>query len=214
MDITVNTAKKYLLIKDMEDLIDFEALNAEYNKLKWVANKQNKISGNKNFLDHPSLQGTKDVIVAECRRYLDGCDGIKNLWTDIKVTTSWGNLTEPKSSHHLHEHPFSVLSGVIYLDNNPSNLNLVFGGWLPEIPYLGKENNSSIKLKSLLKDINMDAEVNKNLQHHLLLFLSNTWHQVLPDMETTIPRRSVSFNTFWVGRVGDPLEALNNYTYK
>ena len=116
-------------------------------------------------------------------------------------------------SHHDHVHPFSIVSGVLYLDNNPSNLNLYIESFMPEIPYFITKNKSFVSLKSLLNDINTNPSEHNNLKNHMVLFLSNSSHFVEPVSNESLPRKSISFNTFWKGSVGVKDEALGSHVF-
>lgn len=204
----LNTSQKFILIKDMSNEINFELINDEFEKLTWKDNIANKISVEMDFFDKDYLLGAKNTIVQNCVEYLNNTTNIKTLFTGLKMTNSWGNITEPKHSHHDHVHPFSVVSGVLFLDNNPTNLNLFIEAYQPDIPYFITKNKSYASLLDLLKDQGIDPETENNLQYHLVLFLSNASHFVKPTGETDQVRRSISFNTFWEGRTGvesDPL---------
>ena len=45
---------------------------------------------------------------------------------DLQITESWANKSVKGEEHHIHHHPFSVVSGVMFLNDTPDNLNLTF----------------------------------------------------------------------------------------
>ena len=108
---------------------------------------------------------------------------------------------------------FSRFHGVIFLDNNPCNLNLFVEAYMPEIPYFISKNRSYVSLRDLLKDHNIDSDSANNLQNHLVLFLSNCHHFVNPTEGTDKVRRSISFNTFWTGLTGVSQESLGSIVF-
>ena len=51
MDTLFNTSQKFILIKDMTSVLDFDLINNEFSKLTWKDNIANKISNEMNFFD-------------------------------------------------------------------------------------------------------------------------------------------------------------------
>jgi len=213
MEMLFNTASKYILIKDMSTILDFEPINDEFNKLAFKDNIANKISIEMNLFDKDIFKETKKLMLDDCKQYLNNTVNLTHFYDDLIMTNSWGNLTDPKHSHHDHVHPFSIVSGVLYLDNNPSNLNLYIESFMPEIPYFITKNKSFVSLKSLLNDINTNPSEHNNLKNHMVLFLSNSSHFVEPLTSDSLPRKSISFNTFWKGMVGVKEEALGSHVF-
>jgi hypothetical protein len=213
MNNLYNTAQKYILIKDMSNEFDFGLINSQFSQLTFRDNISNKISDNMNFFDKDLFLDIKIKIVNECENYLNTTFALQPFYEGLCMTNSWGNVTDPGMSHHDHVHPFSIVSGVLFLDNNDSNLNLFIEGFMPDIPYFITKNKSYVGLRHLLADMGIDAAAEKNLQNHLILFLSNSSHFVDKTESTTTPRRSISFNTFWRGKTGVPSEVLGHYVF-
>ena len=203
MNRFINTATQYVLIKDISDIVDFDALNQEFDTLDFINNLKNTISDNKKFFDRKTLKATKDPLAKECQNFLTTAYGVREF-EELNITNSWANITKPGESHHAHTHPFSIVSGVIYLDDNPSNLDLNLEVFIPETPHFLIRGRS---YSPLHKWVNR-TETN-NLKNHLVLFLSTTKHFVSENKEN-IDRRSISFNTYWSGHVGgnDPLSGM------
>ena len=149
MEMLFNTASKYILIKDMSDIIDFKTINDAFDGLSFKDNIANKISIEMNLFDKDIFNETKKLILDDCKQYLNHTANLNHFYDDLVMTNSWGNLTDPEHSHHDHVHPFSIVSGVLYLDNNPSNLNLCIESFMPEIPYFITKNKSFVSLKIL-----------------------------------------------------------------
>jgi|LakMenE01Jun11ns_1017448.scaffolds.fasta_scaffold9928485_3 uncharacterized protein (TIGR02466 family) len=213
MQMIFNISQKFIIIKDMTDVIDFGPINQEFDKLDFKDNISNHVSNEMNLFDKDIFADTKRIIEAECEDYLNNSLNMTPFYSGLRMTNSWGNITHPGSSHHDHVHPFSVVSGVIYLDNNPSNLNLFIESFIPDIPYFITRNKSYISLNSLLSDSNVDPNSVNNLKNHMVLFLSNSSHFV---EKTTVDmdRRSISFNTFWKGLTGVKEEQLGSIDFK
>ena len=215
MHIVLTPANELIYIKDMTDIIDFKSINTEFNKLKFINNEFNEISHGLKFFDNNIFENTKKLLELECETYLNECYNIKDMYENITITNSWGNKTKPKQSHHEHIHPLSIVSGVIYLDNNIDNLNLnfVLKNRGAEIPYfIEQDKEAHMSLKTILEMYAHNPITHNNLKNHLILFLSNLKHHVTPTPINSIPRKSISFNTFWKGMIGkkdNPLGSLS-----
>ena len=213
MEMLFNAASKYILVKDMSDVLDFDLINKEFDTLAYKDNIANKVSIEMNLFDREVFTDIKKVILEDCKQYLNHTANMSHFYDDLVMTNSWGNITDPGQSHHDHVHPFSIVSGVMYLDNNPSNLNLYVESFMPEIPYFITKNKSFVSLKSLLSDIQANPEEHNNLKNHMVLFLSNSSHFVEPISTESMPRKSIAFNTFWKGLVGIKDEALGSHVF-
>ena len=197
MDNIINTATNNILIKDLSAIIDFSLIETRFKQLTWGRNTLNKISKDMDFFDTPELADVKKVLEHECEQFLVHGHQLTQGFEQLKMTQSWGNITSPGEQHHEHAHPFSIVSGVIYLDDNPSNLNLALQQLTPTIPYF-------LYLKEIFVPLGgfIGGNIPGNLKYHLVLFLSTTQHKVVENNEG-IDRRSIAFNTFWKGKVGN-----------
>ena len=215
MNMVLNPAQELIYIKDMSNIVDFKSINAEFNKLTFTKNQYNEITVGLKFFDNIIFQNTKKLLELECTSYLNECYNIKDMYDNISITSSWGNITKPKQSHHEHVHPLSVVSGIIYLDNNVDNLNLNFvlqnrGAIIPY--FIEQDKEAHMSLKTILEMSGHNPAIDNNLKNHLILFLSNLKHHVTPTPNNSIPRKSISFNTFWKGMIGkkdNPLGSLS-----
>lgn len=208
-----NASQKLILVKDMTGILHFEQINSEFDKLKFKNNVNNLISEEMNFFDRDIFANDKKAIIEDCVQYLIHTANMGPFFEGLRMTNSWGNVTEPGASHHEHLHPFSVVSGTIYLDENPGNLSLFVESYLPQIPYFITQNKSYVSLYSLLNDSKIDPVEQKYLKNHMVLFLSNSNHFV-DKIDTSLPkRRSIAFNTFWTGLTGIKEEALGSIQF-
>jgi hypothetical protein len=213
MNLLFNISQKLILVKDLTGVLDFDAVNNELETLEYTKNIDNEISINKNFFDKDIFNDSKIAIEQECQSFLNNTLHIGDFYQNLKVTNSWANKTLPGEKHHEHSHPFSVVSGVIYLDNNPSNLNLYIESYIPEVPYFISKNKTYASLDALIRDQQIDPNTINNLQHHMVLFLSNS-HHFVDEVANDLPvRRSLSFNTFWNGITGVKNDGLASYTF-
>jgi uncharacterized protein (TIGR02466 family) len=216
MNMILNPAQELIYIKDMTNLIDFKSINTEFNNLEFIKNQYNEITNQLKFFDNIIFQDTKKALEIECENYLNESYNIKEMYDSISITNSWGNITKSKQSHHEHIHPLSVVSGVIYLDNNIDNLNLNFvlqnrGAIIPY--FIEQDKEAHMSLKTILEMYEHNPITHNNLKNHLILFLSNLKHHVTPTPITSIPRKTISFNTFWKGMIGKKSNPLNSLSF-
>jgi len=213
MNTMFNISQRFVYLKDMTGVIDFDKINDKWPSLVWTKNVDNQVTVDKFLFDSPEFADIKQACVDECKTYLNNSLNIADYYTDLKMTNSWGNVTFPGEQHHEHMHPFSVVSGVLYLDNNPSNLKLYVESSLPEVPHFITRKKTFVSLESLCRDTGVDAAGNLNLKNHLVLFLSNFHHWVERDENAVLPRRSIAFNTYWQGKTGQKDDYLGSFDY-
>lgn len=104
------------------------------------------------------------------------------------ITQCWANKTTMNGSHHIHNHPNSLLSGIFYLnDSTPTRFLQPLVWDVPLIQSMNDESTTST----------VQSECGK-----LLIFPSTLLHGT--DAHTTTEDRySMSFNTFIQGELGD-----------
>jgi len=113
--------------------------------------------------------------------------------TKLRITQSWFNYAGTKQSHHLHHHPNSFISGVMYLQNNDPE-----GGKI----YFDRGNYSQIEVQPKeYNDFTMSSYFIKAEPGKLILFPSTLAHSVEEQLHAT-SRISMSFNSFPVGLLG------------
>ena len=210
MNNFLNCAKKLILVKDMSESIDFDLIDKQFNLLEFRENITNDISSELNLFDDTMFRDTKRVLEEECEGFLRNAYGVTQF-ENLVMTQSWGNITKSGESHHTHLHPFSIVSAVLFLDDNPNNYNLHLGAHVEQIPHYIEQPTYHVPLNTLVKSIGIDTKTT-NLKNHLVLFLSNTSHFV-KTVEGDMPRRSIAFNTFWKGITGPQEHALGSYTF-
>ncbi len=114
---------------------------------------------------------------------------------EIYITQSWVNRSEPGQFHPKHKHPNSIISGVIFLDDNT-------GESLPPIRF-----HRTVEMLSLdfdfddLNEFNASCRLFEPEQGMLILFPSLLEHDVEKN-ESDRVRTSISFNTYVRGIVG------------
>jgi len=203
-----------ILLKDLSSIIDNKLLLDEFNNAEYTLNEGNLITCNKYLLDSTKeLKAIKHTLQEEACNFLINAYKLEDHFEELLVTTSWGNLSKKGQNHHEHSHPFSVVSGVYFVDNSISNYNFTMHVQPPQIPYFQEQRICLASLPAVLRDNNVPmVKINNNLQGHALFFMSNVAHSVLPIEEDEV-RRTLSFNTFFKGLTGDKDQELNSIVF-
>jgi uncharacterized protein (TIGR02466 family) len=169
-------------------------------ELQFVDNQKNKCSKNEGnintkdnyILNRKEFKNIKKFLDQCCKEYLEKIISPKNN-IELYITQSWLNYTEENQYHHKHEHPNSVVSGVLYFDCNKENDKILFSS-----------NKGYQQIKPEIKDFNIwnsetwwfPLETGQ-----LVMFPSSTTHQV-ETKKGTNTRISLAFNTFYKGTIG------------
>jgi uncharacterized protein (TIGR02466 family) len=180
-------------LKDQElDYVNILKNNTTINAGK------NKISVDKNVLNSETFCELKEILTEHLNDY------IKTVFKpdrDIQVyiTNSWINWTENDTGHHVHIHPNSLISCVLYIETDFNSDSITFSR--PAGSYLfgnvdGFSNSPSTRYDSTMWSIPVD-------KNHLIIFPSQMYHQVLsrPNMSKGT-RISLSMNTWFKGTLG------------
>jgi|DEB0MinimDraft_6_1074348.scaffolds.fasta_scaffold01914_4 hypothetical protein len=108
------------------------------------------------------------------------------------ITQSWLNYTEQNGFHHLHNHPNSYVSGVLYLDVKKND----------SITFYKNDNYDTFSLNrdryNAFNSFSWTVPVKNN---QILLFPSYLKHAVL-NKDSSGTRISLAFNTFIKGTFG------------
>ena len=118
--------------------------------------------------------------------------GFENL-EKLKVSLMWINKSETLEWHHKHVHPWSVISGIIYIQG------------LSGKTWFSRESEYACSFPALLPIA--EDEKKHNIYKHefkektMILFPSNLEHSVDENFEK-LSRRTISFNSFPSGQVG------------
>jgi len=157
-----------------------------------VDNKGNINTKDNYILSRKEFKNIKKFLDQCCKDYLEKIISPKNN-IELYITQSWLNYTEKDQYHHKHEHPNSVVSGVLYFDSDKENDKILFSS-----------NKGYQQIKPEIKDFNIwnsetwwfPLETGQ-----LMIFPSSTTHQV--DIKKgNNTRISLAFNTFYKGIVG------------
>jgi len=169
-----------------EEINFFKSTLKSYNST-WgpMASKDNKV------LESDHFKKVKEYVEQHLKQYVHE---ILQITDDVEfyITESWINCLEPGKQHPIHTHANSLISGVLFLLPEESKLAspLVFGTDSHEV-FRGFEFPYKV----------MDYPYILHEQGKLVIFPSSTAHAV-PYNRDELERWSLSFNTFFRGRLG------------
>ena len=170
-------------------------------ELQFVKEQKNHCSKNQgNFntkdnyiLNRKEFKNIKKFLDKCCKDYLDKVICPKNN-IELYITQSWLNYTETNQFHHSHQHPNSVISGVLYFDSDIKNDKILFSH-----PTVYQQIKPDIEKFNLW---NSDTWFFPVETGNLFMFPSSTTHQV-ETKQGNNTRISLAFNTFYKGTVGN-----------
>ena len=175
---------------------------SEYDFVKkheaiYLQNSGNKYSKNTFILNEIEMKDINKFCDDAIQSYFKNIiNPITN--TSINITQSWLNYTKMNGFHHEHDHPNSIVSGVLYISANKDNDVISFRrSDYKQIQIFYKEAND---YNTIQTDIRVESG-------DLVLFPSNVSHFV-PQTENNQTRISLAFNSFVYGELGLP-DALN-----
>lgn len=151
----------------------------------------NHSSRNKLVLDAAPMQDLRASLQDHLDNYFKTVFDTSND-VRLKITQSWLTLTRRNESHHLHTHPNSIASGVVYINLAPNDgIKFFRNDDLLWYELMRKNDNyynaSSYQINTQVGDI--------------IIFPSNVKHGV-KEVVDDIERVSLSFNTFFEGELG------------
>lgn len=156
-----------------------------------ITNKGNTNTKNVYILNEPALLNLNKDINFFIKDYFDTV-----IETTDKIfpyiTQSWLNYTEQNGFHHLHNHPNSYVSGVLYLDVKKNDSITFYKNDNYDFFSLNRDRYNAFNCFSWTVPI-------KNNQ--ILLFPSYLKHAVL-NKDSSGTRISLAFNTFIKGTFG------------
>jgi uncharacterized protein (TIGR02466 family) len=155
-------------------------------------NKGNKTSDNNRVLNEHPLKHIRKDIEEKLNRFF------QELYkpspdTRLVITQSWVNFTTQGGYHHLHSHPNSFVSGVLYIQADSESDVISFSRPGVEQFHVGSVTRSEFT----------STEVHIPVRTGILtLFPSSLRHEV-PPTSGEVERISLSFNTFFKGAIGN-----------
>ena len=174
---------------------EFTSSEKKYiSELEMIDNIGNLMSRNDKVIDSKELSNLKRFIDEQLFNFKKNLLKIKDE-NEIYITQSWVNNSNPDQFHAKHKHPNSVISGVMFLDeNNDESLPpLRFHRTLDMFPLQFSFDE--------LNEFNASAREFVPEQGMLMLFPSLLEHDVDKNTSDRV-RTSISFNTYVRGIVG------------
>ena len=174
---------------------EFTSAEKKYlSELEMIDNNSNLMSKNDKVLDSEELSNLNNFIGEQLFDFKRNLLRIKDE-NEIYITQSWVNNSNPNQFHPKHKHPNSVISGVMFLDENNN-------GDLPAIRF-----HRTLEMFPLnfsfddLNEFNASCREFDPEQGMLMLFPSLLEHDVDKNTSDRM-RTSISFNTYVRGNVG------------
>jgi len=168
-----------------------------FNKTKknCIKNIGNITSKDNYILNNVILKKLKNEINLSIKDYFDKIISSKD---DVKpyITQSWLNYTEVNQYHHKHDHPNSIVSGVLYINSDKKFDKIIFfKKEYKQIKFNVKEWN---QFNSETWFFNVESG-------QIILFPSSLTHMV-ETKEGDNTRISLAFNVFFKGEIGSNIE--------
>jgi len=167
---------------------------------KHCRNNTGNINTKNNYvLKRKEFKNIKKFLDKQCKDYLEKIICPKNN-ISLYITQSWLNYTEANQYHHKHEHPNSIISGVLYFDSDIKNDKIIFS----------RSSKTYEQIKPVIDETKYNIWNSETWffpveTGNLFMFPSSTTHQV-KIKEGSNTRISLAFNTFYKGTVGSNLE--------
>jgi uncharacterized protein (TIGR02466 family) len=172
------------------EFTDSEIEHTENLLIDLRKNVLNRSSENSQVLNTPEYAGLKEIVMKAAETY---CYEVMRYEREMKlrITQSWLNLSLENQGHHLHHHPNSFISGVLYLKCRKGD-SIGFSN--SNFKTLEPGIREQIVLNSDFFPIDVEAK-------DIVIFPSLTPHQV-QCVNVQTPRISLAFNFFPYGVIG------------
>jgi len=175
---------------------EFTALELKFvdkNK-KDTHNNQGNITSNNNYIlnEKPFLNIKKELDL-RIKEYFDKIICPTNKIIPY-ITQSWLNYTDKNQYHHKHQHPNSLVSGVLYINSDEK---------FDKIKFFKEHTYSTIKLPTNNYNLfNSETWWFPVKTGDIILFPSSLTHMV-ETKEGDNVRTSLAFNVFVEGKIGN-----------
>jgi len=162
--------------------------------LEMIDSTGNSMSKNDNVLECDELSDLKLFIDEQILIFKKQLLRMKDD-NEIYITQSWVNSSDPNQFHPKHKHPNSVISGVMFFDDNDDES-------LPPIRFHRTLEMFPLEFEfDDLNESNASCRSFETVQGSLILFPSLLEHDVEKNRSDRT-RTSISFNTYVRGVVG------------
>ena len=160
-----------------------------------VSNKGNSTSTDNNILKRVEAQELNkklSLLVNEAFSF------VHNPLHDVGlyITQSWLNFTSKDQYHHVHTHPNSIYSAVLYLEAGEGD----------SITFHNPFSKNYYDVPSTHYNHFNSTEWNLKIKENILLFFPSTLPHSVPNVAHDNLRVSLSFNTFFKGQLGAPTD--------
>lgn len=175
------------------ELTPLELKFVDKNKKDFYKNDGNITSNNNYILNEKPFANIKKELNKRVQDYFNKIISPANKITPY-ITQSWLNYTETNQYHHRHQHPNSLVSGVLYIDSDEKFDKIYF-----------YKDNTYKTIKPQTKEWNLwnsESWWFKVKTRDIIMFPSSLTHMV-ETKQGTNTRISLAFNTFIKGTVGD-----------
>ena len=172
------------------DQNELDYINSEYSNSTINIGK-NKTSENHYILNDGRLKRLNEFIKKNLDEYWFNVVQVNNE-CKIKITQSWINYNKKNTSHHIHSHSNSLVSGVFYVDN-PTPVFFDRPNLRPFPPFAFNH-----KIGNHYNNERVQFSCEKG---SLLLFPSHLFHGVKENTNDNT-RISISLNSFIEGQLG------------
>ena len=182
-----------------KDKLGYKLTSQQRDTLDNLVIHPNELSEEMGILDRPEFKSMKDVVFSHVKKYERDVCGFKSSLS-FKLTESWYKETVPGDDHIDHNHPNSMLSGVVYLNVPKGNthhegLNLI------HVENRGVFKHHDFRYDYTPTKYNQISTFIPVETGDIVLFPSYLYHFVSRNESENESRRIISFNTFIQGRM-------------
>lgn len=156
------------------------------------------ISDNSYVLNNPVYAELKEYITTKITNFMTQVLSIDGT---ARITQSWVNCNAPGQHTHLHPHPNSIVSGVLYFELPENSGDIIFHK-------VGQDNGAlrTYSIRPKLKKVETKySESHRRLKlkdGDMILFPSYLLHSV-PENISNYNRWNIAFNSITEGSLGD-----------
>lgn len=156
----------------------------------------NKISTDVNILDNSEFSDIKNILTEHVNNYFQKIVKPDDPEFKLYITNSWLNLNNTNEMHHIHKHPNSIVSCVLYI-NADTDDTITFLQ-----PYESLFGNLNFSYAPNT-DLNSFALTLPVVTNKCIMFPSGLTHFVTPRPASCQGTRiSLAFNTWFKGIIG------------
>lgn len=154
------------------------------------------LSKSNHVLDSKELVHLKSILLKHVNKFLKEIFGIADK-IEFYIKTSWIALYKENSSGDRHNHKNSIITGILYVDVDDAEGDIVF---------YEDECNTPSFLKNFLFNFSEENQINSNTfqikpkNNKLYLFESGLVHSISSNT-TTNPRIALAFDVFFKGTI-------------